>query len=711
MRYVLKFTFNVVGMTNTNLESKHDVSLISPANFPYKNILDAISECAAVLSSNGEFVYTNSAFSAIFKQSSEHPIIGKQLFDIFPDIHLESLLSLLSNGKFKTVSYDLDFIHKNLQTYQIRLTLYPILFDEVFMGYVALILNVNEHNKTHQLLENERYRLTQAQRVAKIGSWETELATMSVQWSEETHRIFETDSNTFNPSHSAFLNLVHPDDRNNVDNAFVSSLSSISDHTLEHRLLMADGRVKFVEEHWRVYFDPDGEPLRVFGTCQDVSERKSSEKRIQYLAFYDSLTNLPNRQLLLDRLNTIHSSSANNPNYAAVLFIDLDNFKGLNDTQGHDIGDLLLIETAKRLKLCVRNSDTVGRLGGDEFIVIVQDLDVDINNAATDAEKLGNLILSAISEPYTLNDQSYYGTTSIGICLFSNKEISVNELLKRADTAMYQAKNAGRNTLRFYEPEMQAALESRSLLEAELRTAVTQKQFHLYYQMQVDHHKKILGAEALIRWDHPKIGFVSPMQFIPLAETSGLILPIGHWVLKTACAQIKAWEKNPLTKDLKISINVSARQFLQVDFVDQVIKAVESNEIDPNKLKLELTETVVLSNIDETILKMNALKDFGIAFSLDDFGTGYSSLSYLTKLPLDELKIDQSFVRNIFTNQKAAVIVQTIIGMATNLGMEVIAEGVETELQKAFLEKHGCKLFQGYLFGKPVPIKDFEKIV
>lgn len=294
--------------------------------------------------------------------------------------------------------------------------------------------------------------------------------------------------------------------------------------------------------------------------------------------------------------------------------------------------------------------------------------------------------------------------------MFCNQEISVNELLKRADTAMYQAKNAGRNTLRFYDPQMQATLEARSVMENELRVAVKEGQFKLYFQMQVDHSKKILGAEVLIRWPHPKLGLVPPMQFIPLAEETGLILPIGLWVLNTACEQIKVWQKNPLTRELKISINVSARQFHQPDFVDQVINAVKENEIDPIKLKLELTETLVLINIDDTILKMNALKQFGMYFSLDDFGTGYSSLSYLTRLPLDELKIDQSFVRNISTNEKDAVMVQTIIGMAKNLGIDVIAEGVETESQREFLEQHGCKLCQGYLFGKPVPLEDFENL-
>ncbi len=360
--------------------------------------------------------------------------------------------------------------------------------------------------------------------------------------------------------------------------------------------------------------------------------------------------------------------------------------------------------------MCVRKSDTIGRLGGDEFIVIAQDLNPDIQKAAAYVESLGKKILNAISEPYVLNSQEYFGSASIGISMFCNQDITVNELLKRADTAMYQAKNAGRNALRFYDPKMQATLNARSVMENDLRVAVKEGQFKLYFQMQVDYAQKIFGAEVLIRWPHPKSGLIPPMQFIPLAEETGLILPIGLWVLNTACAQIKAWEENPLTRDLKLSINVSARQFHQTDFVDQVIKAVSERGIDPKKLKLELTESLVLSDINDTILKMNALRKFGMHFSLDDFGTGYSSLSYLTKLPLDELKIDQTFVRNISTNQKDAVMVQTIIGMAKNLGIQVIAEGVESEIQKSFLELNGCKSYQGYLFGKPVPVEDFERL-
>lgn len=441
---------------------------------------------------------------------------------------------------------------------------------------------------------------------------------------------------------------------------------------------------------------------------KDIARRKEAEDKIQHLAYYDLLTNLPNRRLLIDRLQHTLAVSARHHNHGAVLFIDLDHFKTLNDTKGHSVGDMLLVEVAKRLKSCMRSGDTLARLGGDEFVVILQDLSEDESQAAIQAESACAKIIAAINQPFHLESYLYHSSTSIGVCLFRNQEITVDELLKRADIAMYQAKNAGRNTSRFYDPTMQAALEARAALESDLRIAIQEKQFKLFYQMQVDHAGNVHGAEALTRWQHPQKGLVQPLQFIPLSEETGQILAIGQWVLDTACAQIKAWEKHPLTRNLQIAINVSACQFHDPDFVDQVSETLKRHKIKPGKLKFELTESLVLDNVEEAVIKMQALKTLGVGFSMDDFGTGFSSLSYLTKLPLDQLKIDQSFTRNMCMNDRDAVVVQTIIGMANNLGIEVIAEGVELEEQRAFLEKHHCNLCQGYLFSEPLPLEQFE---
>jgi diguanylate cyclase (GGDEF)-like protein len=397
--------------------------------------------------------------------------------------------------------------------------------------------------------------------------------------------------------------------------------------------------------------------------------------------------------------------------FSAILFIDLDNFKILNDTRGHDVGDLLLIEVSARLKSCVRVEDTVARLGGDEFVVILEQLSADIEQATAQAELVGEKIRKELGRFYLIKDFDHYSTPSIGINMFHGKEMSVDELLKRADTAMYQAKQAGRNAVRFYDPSMQAALEARAKLEDDLRFALESDQLKLLLQMQVNELNQIVGAEALLRWEHPEQGLIYPSQFVPFAEESLLILPIGQWVLETACAQLMAWQGNPLTQDLNIAINVSARQFRQADFVEQIRSTLAKFDIPASKLKLELTESLVFDNIADSIKKMRELRAIGIQFAMDDFGTGYASLIYLKSLPLSQIKIDRSFVRDIAIDRDDEIIVQTIISMAHNLSLEVIAEGVETIEQLEFLRKNGCKAFQGHLFGKAISQKEFNQLI
>jgi diguanylate cyclase (GGDEF)-like protein/PAS domain S-box-containing protein len=455
-------------------------------------------------------------------------------------------------------------------------------------------------------------------------------------------------------------------------------------------------------------YGENGEATSRIGSFFDISERKQNEAEINNLAFFDPLTQLPNRRLLLDRLRHSVASVARTSGQGAVLFIDLDHFKTINDTQGHAVGDMLLCEVARRLNACVREGDTVARLGGDEFVVMLENLSESAGDAVAQASAAGEKILAALNQPYVLGNFSYHSTSSIGISLFRGREATVDDLLKRSDMAMYEAKMAGRNTLRFFDPAMQWALEARTALEADLRGALAANQFVVYYQIQVNAANRPIGAEALLRWAHPERGLVSPAQFIPMAEDTGLILSIGRWVLQSACARIKAWESNPLTCDLQLAVNVSAHQFRQPDFVDQVKQELERSAAKADRLKLELTESAVLDDVDDTIAKMNTLREIGVRFSMDDFGTGYSSLAYLTQLPLDQLKIDRSFVSTIETSRANAVIVQTIINMSITLGMQVIAEGVETDGQCAFLEHAGCRAYQGFLFSKALPLEGFE---
>jgi diguanylate cyclase (GGDEF)-like protein/PAS domain S-box-containing protein len=454
-----------------------------------------------------------------------------------------------------------------------------------------------------------------------------------------------------------------------------------------------------------------GETTEYVAIFSDITKRKQDEEKIHNLAFYDALTQLPNRCLLLDRFRLALSMSARSNHYGAVLLLDMDRFKALNDTLGHDHGDLLLIEVAARILPCVREVDTVARLGGDEFVVLIEEISVSAENASQKVALIAEKIRAALSVPYRLNDHEYHTSPSMGVCLYRGNGESVDTLLKHADLAMYQAKDSGRNTVQFFDPAMQQAAEIHAALEADLHHAVPGKQLRLYYQIQLDNDHHPLGAEALVRWIHPQRGMVSPAQFIPIAEESSLILDIGHWVLEAACRQLALWGEREQARDLILAINVSARQFREHDFVEKIAAAVHTHRVNPARLKLELTESVVLADVSDVVTKMHALKAIGIKLSMDDFGTGYSSLSYLKQLPLDQIKIDQSFVRDITTDPNDAMMVQTIIGLAQNFRLNVIAEGVETGAQLAFLKQNGCMAYQGYLFSKPVPIEEFESLL
>lgn len=443
---------------------------------------------------------------------------------------------------------------------------------------------------------------------------------------------------------------------------------------------------------------------------RDITDRKKHEEAIYDLAFYDPLTHLPNRRLMLDRLEQRLRSSDRLNLSSAIFFLSINDFKILNSTQGHHAADFLLTEIAKRLQSNLYKNDTVARLGGGEFAVVLDLLNKELDVAATLATKVAEKLLTAIRLPLKLQDNDYHCSASIGITLFKNNEISADELLKHADAAMQQAEQQGRNTIKFYDPDTQAALEARAKLETLLRKAIPDE-LQLYYQMQVDRGGLVNCAEVLVRWVHPQKGIINPADFIPLAEETGLIMPIGFWVLETACKQLKTWELIDNARHLSLAVNVSAKQFHQPDFVDQVLKILKSTGVDPSKVKLELTESLLINNVDEIILKMATLGAKGVKFSLDDFGTGFSSLSYLKRLPLNQLKIDQSFVRDALTDPNDAAIVRTIIALGQSMGLDVIAEGVESDEQRNFLEIHGCNHFQGYLFSKPVALNVFEALL
>jgi len=455
----------------------------------------------------------------------------------------------------------------------------------------------------------------------------------------------------------------------------------------------------------------DGVVSHYIGTHFDLTERKKAEERINQLAFFDQLTGLPNRTLLHDRLKQAMTVSTRSGSYGALLFIDLDNFKTLNDTLGHDMGDLLLKQVAQRLTTCVRDGDTVARLGGDEFVVALTSLSTNEQDAATSTEAIADKILVVLNQIYKLGDIAHPSTASVGATLFRGQLATIDDLMKQADLAMYKSKESGRNAVHFFDPRMEAVVRERAALQSDLRLGLAEKQLVLHYQAQVVGNGCITGAEVLVRWQHPQRGIVSPGEFIPLAEETGLILPLGRWVLETACAQLAEWAVRPEMAHLTLAVNVSALQIRQNGFVDEVLTVLRNSGADPARLKLELTESLLVHDVELTIEKMLALKNSGVNFSLDDFGTGYSSLSYLKRLPLHQLKIDQSFVRDVLIDPNDAAIAKTVVALAHSFGLGVIAEGVETAAQRDFLASAGCHAYQGYFFSRPIPVDGFEALV
>ena len=495
--------------------------------------------------------------------------------------------------------------------------------------------------------------------------------------------------------------------------AMVSSLAESDEYSGEQVQRCKDGRYVLVHGHLTLVRDEHTHnPKAILAIWTDITQLRRDQEKVQYLAFHDQLTQLPNRVALMDRLNHAHAASYRHGQHGALIFLDLDNFKTLNDTFGHDMGDLLLQQVAARLRSSVRSVDTIARLGGDEFVLLLEELGTDKHRAAIQTEAAAHKIIDALSATYDLRGRHYDCSASLGITVFDGHAASVEELLKQADLAMYGAKQAGRNTLRFYDPRMQQLLMQRASLEADLRRASVRQEFELHYQPQLDREGKLRGLEALVRWHHPTRGLVMPDEFIPTAEETGFILPLGRWVLQTACRQLAAWVGMGL-QAVRVSVNVSPRQLRSVDFVDEVRQALEESGADPACLKLELTESMLVTEVQETASKMRALKAMGVRFSLDDFGTGFSSLSILQQLPLDQLKIDQSFVHRIGTTEADgdAAIIQSIITLGKSLHMRVIAEGIETRSQHDTLSKLGCDEFQGFLHGPSVPADEARMLM
>ena len=576
-------------------------------------------------------------------------------------------------------------------------------------------------------------RLELALEAAGLDLWENDLVTGEVTC--HAHKIYAelgySESEAL-PYVKDLFALIHPDDVKNVQSAVEDHLSGkVVRYRSEFRVRSRSGEWVWYANYGKIMDRGPGRLVghRFIGVTFNIDDRKRQEhaleqanqqlleknrqleamnELLQSMATSDSLTQLPNRRFLLDRLQKVLGSRMRSHQTGALLFIDIDNFKNLNDTLGHDMGDLLLQEVARRLRACVREADTVARIGGDEFVVLLEGLSVDPIESADQVETVGQNILTSLNQSYRLNVHEYRISPSIGVSLFNGGTHTVAELMKKTDIAMYRAKQEGRNTMRFFDPQMQEDINLRVKIEADLHKALEEGQFRLYFQVQVDSAYRLLGAEALIRWNHPELGLLSPSRFLHVAEESGLIVPLGNWVLETACERLREWQAHEDTCDLSLSINVSASQFREPGFVERVRSTVRAHGVDPCKLKMELTESILLEDVKKAALAMNALRDEGIHFSLDDFGTGYSSLQYLKQLPFHQIKIDRSFIRDIVTDPGDRAIVSTIVAMARSLDAHVMAEGVETREQRQFLLAHGCTRYQGDLFGQAMPLEDFR---
>jgi diguanylate cyclase (GGDEF)-like protein/PAS domain S-box-containing protein len=581
-------------------------------------------------------------------------------------------------------------------------------------GLTVYFRDITEARKIEESLRISEERFRTIARSTTDVVWDWDLAHGTLWASDSMERVFGYTPQDFSGPLGGWSEYIHPEERERVVRHILAVINGGDDQWMdEYRLVRKDGSEAFVLDRGYIIRNDAGRAVRMIGAMVDLTERRQAERRIEYLAFYDPLTRLPNRQLLMDRLRAALAASATRRGFNALFFIDLDNFKSLNDTGGHAVGDQLLQQVAHRLGTCVSHSDTVARFGGDEYVILLEQLSADREAACTEARAVGERILHALRQPYKLDNYRHATTASIGVVLFKDDKDDIGELLKRADMAMYQAKAAGRNGLCFFNPHMEAALSARMALERDLRQALRdcEHAFDLYYQPQIDKHGRITGVEALVRWRHPERGTVQPVEFIPLAEETGLVLALGEWVLRKACQQLVSWAARPETASLEIAVNVSARQFHHPGFVAQVLAALGPAGADARHLKLELTETSVLENVDDTIAKMKQLKTQGVTFALDDFGTGYSSLAYLRQLPLDMLKIDRSFVTDLLTNPNDAAIARTIISLGRTLGLRVLAEGVETPAQRDFLFEHGCEAYQGYLCARPLPAADLAAIV
>ncbi|MDY0976535.1 EAL domain-containing protein [Massilia sp. CFBP9012] len=659
--------------------------------------LESITDVFYTVDREWRFTYLNGQAEQLF-QRPRAELLGKVLWDEFAKLGAGLAWEELRRAMRERCTVAFDDVHASPQLY-CEVRAYPS-----DTGLAVYMRDITLQKLTEDALRRSEERFRIVARVTSDAIWDLDLRTDTLWFGANLHELFGYTPDEFSASLALWMNRIHPDDRERVIARFNHALRDNGDvhwHD-DYRFIRKNGSVAHVHDRAQILRDGDGKALRVVGAVVDVSERHAFDARIRYLAFHDTLTHLPNRAFLTECLEAALAATRRDPRRKALLLIDLDNFKTLNETLGHALGDQLLQQMAIRLAAGLPTDVIAARFGGDEFGVLLEHLPADKEQACAHAKHEAERINHLLSQPVQLDGYWLQLGASIGITVFSDEASDAGELLRRADLAMYRAKAAGRGTVRFFDPALQAAATTRLALEGDLRAGLRENAFFLHYQPQVERDGRIAGVEALVRWRHPERGTVSPVEFIPLAEETGLALPLGHWVLECACRQLSAWAGQAETAHLEVSVNVSVRQLHHPAFVAQVLGCLDQSGADPRKLKLEITEGSLLDDVEDAIGKIKALRAHGLTFAIDDFGTGYSSLAYLKRLPLDMLKIDRSFVLDLTTNPNDAVIARTIIALGASLGLKVLAEGVETAAQRDFLFANGCQAYQGYLCARPL---------
>ena len=684
-------------------EQQAAVKELSIATLRTQRILESITDAFYTVDREWRFTYLNKEAQRLLHKSSDE-LLGKNIWEEFPEaitgpFYREYHRALKENC---TVSFESFYVPLDAW-FEVRA--YPSV-----EGLAIYFSNVTERKRAEKMrLEAEMHIRQQASLLDEAND---AIIVRGIDhriqfWNKGAHRLYGWTSDEV--IGRSVEDVIYGD-----PTLFREAIEHVlRDGEWNGEIVQRhkDGSTLIAEVHWTLVRDDEEKPQRILAINTDITARKRAEKEIHHLAFYDALTGLPNRQLLLDRLKQALAISERKRETGALLFIDLDNFKLLNDTLGHDVGDLLLQQVAPRLISCVRDSDTVARLGGDEFVIVLTGgFSAQPEEAVAQIRGICDRIVGSFHKPFMLRAYSHHTTPSIGIAVFNDQSAGMDELLKQADLAMYQAKASGRNSACLFTPDMQAVINERVVLKSDLHKSWERNEFVLHFQAQIK-GRRVVGAEALVRWQHPRRGLISPADFISQAEEMGMILPLGTWILDRACEQLAAWAGEPETAQLDLAVNVSPLQFCQPDFVQQIRDTLARTGANPRKLKLELTESLLVRNIEDTIAKMTVLKAEGVGFALDDFGTGYSSLYYLKRLPLEWVKIDQSFVRDVLVNRHDATIVRAIILLAKSMDLKVIAEGVETEAQRIFLAKNGCSAYQGFLISPPLPSDQFRDLI